>query len=251
MTDTALTITSYAILGQLALRPWSMYEMVKNIGRTLHWFWPRAESQIYAEAKRLSARGLVDTEHAPRGARERTIYRLTEAGREALRAWLATPSGGFAFHCESLLRAHLAFAGTREDLLAAVAQAQADAEALLRQAVLVGTEFLDGQHQFQAQVHIRALVFDFLWHFGLMMYLWAERTRLEVAGWDDLELGAHAPRALAVMREALEEGARVLPFLASQPGPPTTTTNSLAAVADPRPERGTDDDTPEGTRTTP
>ena len=88
----ALTVTSYALLGQLALRAWSVYEMTKNVRRTLHWFWPRAESVIYTEVKRLVASGLAEaaTEPGARG-RNRVVYSITPAGTEALAAWLATP----------------------------------------------------------------------------------------------------------------------------------------------------------------
>lgn len=211
-----LTTTSYAILGQLALRPWSMYEMAKNIGRTLHWFWPRAESLIYAEAKRLVARRLAQTERQQVGARPRTVYAITPAGRDALRAWLTSqPEQGFSFHFEPLLRVHLAPYGTREDLLRALESAQTAAEALLGQAVFIAQEFLEERHQFQEQVHVRAILFDFLWEFGLTMYLWAERSRVEVEGWTDLELSDKAERALQVMRRAIE--AQVHKGLAAPP----------------------------------
>jgi DNA-binding PadR family transcriptional regulator len=203
MNERALTVTSYAILGQLILRPWSMYGMTKNMGRTLHWFWPRAESQIYAEAKRLVELGLAHAEGEERGRRPRTVYSITPEGRAALRTWLGESPGGFSLHFEPLLRVHLALAGTRDDLIAAVTQARDESESLLQQAITIGAEFAEGRHQFQDQVHIRALVFDFLWHFGLAMYLWAERTLEEVAGWDDLELGDKGGRAVALIRQAL------------------------------------------------
>ena len=93
-----LTVTSYALLGQLALRPWSVYEMTKNVGRTLHWFWPRAESVLYAEVKRLVTRGLAEASPEP-GARgrDRVVYAISDDGRAALQHWLAQPpTGGFS-----------------------------------------------------------------------------------------------------------------------------------------------------------
>ena len=33
--------------------------------RTLHWFWPRAESGIYAEARRLESEGLARSRQEP------------------------------------------------------------------------------------------------------------------------------------------------------------------------------------------
>lgn len=43
--------TAHAILGLLALRPaWSTYELSQQLRRNMRFFWPRAESRIYADA---------------------------------------------------------------------------------------------------------------------------------------------------------------------------------------------------------
>src|SRR3712207_718923 len=55
-------------------------------------YWDAAPSQWYAEPKRLAAMGLLEARKTPGRTRERTHYTLTEAGREALAAWLATPA---------------------------------------------------------------------------------------------------------------------------------------------------------------
>ena len=197
-----LSPTSYALLGQLALRPWSGYEMTKNIGRTLHWFWPRAESVLYAEMKRLTELGLARAEAAPgRRGRPQTSYAITAKGRRALRTWLGTPPRDFNLHFEALLRVHLAPYGETGDLQQALRKARDDAEQLLRQAIVIGTEFAEERHQFQAQVHIRAILFDFLWRFGLTMHVWASHWLEQVARWPSLEISARAEReALALIR---------------------------------------------------
>ena len=43
-----LTATSYAILGHLAMQPWTMYDLAAQMRRNVHYFFPRAESQVYA-----------------------------------------------------------------------------------------------------------------------------------------------------------------------------------------------------------
>ncbi|MGQ0669504.1 MAG: PadR family transcriptional regulator [Actinomycetota bacterium] len=183
-----LTATSYALLGQLALRPWSVYDMTRNVGRTLHWFWPRAESVLYSEVKRLASLGLASVRSEP-GARgrPRAVYSITAKGRRALRAWLSSDPGGFSLHFEPLLRVHLAHFGTKEELLRALEAARTDAHRLLRQGVVIGTEFASGRHQFQEQVHVRAILFDYLWSFGLGMYLWAERSIEQVQTWPGID----------------------------------------------------------------
>ena len=60
-----LTTTSYAILGQLAWGEATTYELVKAMGRNLRFMWPRAESRIYEEAKRLVVAGLGAGRPAP------------------------------------------------------------------------------------------------------------------------------------------------------------------------------------------
>src|SRR5262249_58964926 len=87
-----LTTTSYALLGLLRLRPWTTYELAKQVQRGLGWFWPRAERKLYDEPKRLVAAGLAAAAEERTGRRPRTVYSITPAGRRALRAWLAEPS---------------------------------------------------------------------------------------------------------------------------------------------------------------
>ena len=52
-----LSPTSHALLGLLAIQPWSTYELAKQVERSLGWFWPRAERKVYDEAKRLVRNG--------------------------------------------------------------------------------------------------------------------------------------------------------------------------------------------------
>ena len=65
-----LTTTSYAILGLLAIQPWPTYELAKQMRRSLHYVWPRAESNLYAEAKRLVEGGLAQARSEPVGRRQ-------------------------------------------------------------------------------------------------------------------------------------------------------------------------------------
>ncbi len=93
-----LTTTSYAVLGQIALAPGSAYELTKRMRRNYRFFWPRAESRLYDEARRLVDAGLATGERSFTGRRARTRYALTAAGRRVLRAWLAEPpAAGWAF----------------------------------------------------------------------------------------------------------------------------------------------------------
>lgn len=58
--DPALTTTSYAILGLLSVRPWSTYELAQQMDRSLGRIWPRAQSKLYEEPKKLVRLGLAE-----------------------------------------------------------------------------------------------------------------------------------------------------------------------------------------------
>src|SRR6516165_1624307 len=98
----ALTTTSYAFLGLLAERPWTTYELAQQIQTSLHNFWPRSERQLYEQPKLLVAHGLATATRDKVGRRPRTVYRITPAGRRALKAWLAVPSTVCTFEYEAL-----------------------------------------------------------------------------------------------------------------------------------------------------
>ena len=72
-----LTTTSYAVLGLLAVRSWTTYELAQQMGRGLGDFWPRAQSKIYEEPKRLVAAGLAHASRGTVGRRPRTVYALS------------------------------------------------------------------------------------------------------------------------------------------------------------------------------
>ena len=127
-----LTTTSYAILGLLSLRSWTSYELAEQMKRALGLFWPRAESGIYREPKKLEAHGLAHstTEHV--GERPRTRYTITAKGRRALAAWVPTPGEGPVVEFEQLVKVFFAEQATKADLLATLAGVQAWAEDQVR-----------------------------------------------------------------------------------------------------------------------
>src|SRR5437867_4237614 len=115
-----LSTTSYAILGLLAIRPWTAYELAQQALRSLRFCWPKSESLIYAEPKRLVRLGLATVEHEPAGRRTRARYAITLAGRDALRYWLASAPAPPQLEFEGLLRIMFANQGTSEQALAAL-----------------------------------------------------------------------------------------------------------------------------------
>jgi DNA-binding PadR family transcriptional regulator len=179
-----LTTTSYAILGQLALRDWTMYELAREMARNLHFFFPRAESQVYVEPKKLVALGLASARSEATGARRRTVYAITEAGRAELARWLAQPPAkGVQIEFEAVLRLLYAGLGSEADLRRTLEAVRADIEALLTVGEGIRHEYLEGRAPFQRFIATRSMVHDFLWSFALLVDAWAERSLARVDAW--------------------------------------------------------------------
>ena len=113
-----LTPTSYVLLGLLSSRPWSAYELNNHMQESvLRAFWPRAESHVYSEPKKLEANGLVSSVQEKSGGRPRTVYTITDAGRMALNDWLRAPTESyFTMQYEAMLKFLYAHAGDLETL---------------------------------------------------------------------------------------------------------------------------------------
>ena len=90
--DTARNTLRYIILGLLGAHPMSGYDIKRAFDRSLATYWNAGNSQIYTTLKSLEARGLVTSELIyQEGRPNRRVYRLTEAGRAELDAWLVEP----------------------------------------------------------------------------------------------------------------------------------------------------------------
>jgi DNA-binding PadR family transcriptional regulator len=207
MADDTLSTTSYAILGYLAVKQWTAYELTKQLGHTFHHFWPRAESGIYREFKRLTAAGLAVANEERSGGRTRSRYELTESGREALDRWLAAPRSAGYLESEGLVR--LLFADrTGPAAAGALLQTMAsDANATAAQMVDVMEDYLATGGQFPQRAHVNVLIARFLVDFASMVDNWAEWSRAVVDDWP-AEPSAHATvndaRVRVHIRETIE-----------------------------------------------
>ena len=181
-----LSTTSYALLGYLAVRPWSGYELAKQLGRTFHHFWPRAESGIYREVKRLVEAGLAQGEGEQVGRRARTRYDITAAGRDALRAWLATPRSDGFLESEGLVRLLFADHGTKAALVELLDVMAADAGARGDEMAELVRDYLVTGGQFPQRSHINILVAKFLIDFAAMVDGWAAWSKVFVDTWPDV-----------------------------------------------------------------
>jgi len=195
-----LTTTSYAVLAQVAVHPWSTYELVQQRVRYFRYVWPRAESAIYREVKRLSSMGLLDGKKEHVGKRARTVYSITEEGRDALREWLATPVSPFAMDFEAMIRVFVAPLGTKEQIVATLHQVRNDAREMLQFGGEVKQEFLEGIAVTQDQAYIRALAVDFFISLLNTVDAWTVRTLAEIETWNDLSPDGKNERAIEKIR---------------------------------------------------
>lgn len=206
-----MTTTSYSVLSHLALKPWSAYELAVQRIRYFRLFWPRAERGLYDELKRLAAAGLAGAEVGYTGRRQRTVYSITAAGRDALSKWLDEPINPIALEFEGLLRIFSAPQGTADQLRENLDRIAEDLRSLSEFNDGVVREYIEGRAPFQTQAYVRTIVVDFLTDFLTDAEAWVERTRAEVRTWNDVNPDrAKMAKAVERMRVAQRRRARRL-----------------------------------------
>jgi PadR family transcriptional regulator AphA len=197
-TPPTLTTTSYAVLGLLAIKPWSSYELTQQMDRSLGRVWPRAASKLYEEPKKLVAHGLARPSTSRNGRRSRTVYTITEHGRRALGGWLAEPSAGPALESEHLLKAFFADHGSTADLLATLGGVSEWARARCAESLAIGQQYAEGEGPFPERMAVLQLTSRFLTDFYILLDDWAAWATLIAADWpDDPSEANHDPGAFA------------------------------------------------------
>jgi DNA-binding PadR family transcriptional regulator len=92
-TTEQITLTECALLGLLSSGEQSGYDLLKRIEGGVGFFWTPAKSQLYALLPKLVERGLLKARRIEQDKRpDKTLYRITPAGRRALRDGLMQPS---------------------------------------------------------------------------------------------------------------------------------------------------------------
>ncbi len=205
MSRPALTTTSYAVLGLLAVKPWSTYELTHQMDRSLGRIWPRARSKLYEEPKKLVAHGLACISEEQVGRRSRTVYTITANGRSALAAWLREPGAGPVLEFEQLLKIFFAENGTRADAVATLAATREWARARSAESLAVGREYLQGQGPFPRRMAQLDLTARFLTDFYAMVGAWADWAIGMVETWPDDPRQAKSD--LAVVTETVRRAA--------------------------------------------
>ncbi|HWH14055.1 MAG TPA: PadR family transcriptional regulator [Miltoncostaeaceae bacterium] len=130
MTGNDLNPLSYlvlALVGRGGAGPHDLVDMMRRGGRL---YWSAAPSKLYAEPKRLAARGYLTAETAPGRTGPRTVYRLTAQGERAVAAWIAAPSRFPRLQHEAVARLLAADLGDDEDLRRSLSAMRAEVDEL-------------------------------------------------------------------------------------------------------------------------
>ena len=204
-----LTATSYAILGLLAIKPWSTYELTKQMGRALQLVWPRAESNLYQEPQRLVEAGLATAERRLVGRRPRTEYAITPAGHSALVAWLSEPAARTQLESEALVKVlfgnYLPPALLVEQLEAFAAEAESTEDPWRS----IAQEYIDGVGPFPERAHVNALFWVLLDRWARMRAEWAHWAAAQVGTWPDGGGPRDRAAVSSMLAEALRDGSRL------------------------------------------
>lgn len=209
-TPPSLSSTSFAILGLLAVQPWTTHELVRQVDRSLRRIWPRAQSKLYEEPKKLVAHGLARAEDDPVGRRRRTRYTITPKGRRALATWVAEPGAGPVLEFESLVKISFCDSGTRTDLLANLGATRAWVAEQNEENLATARAYLEGRSAFPQRAGLNQLAGRFLTDFYDLVGRWADWATEVVEDWpDDVR---EAPFSTAIA----EEGVRIAESVASR-----------------------------------
>jgi DNA-binding PadR family transcriptional regulator len=206
--------TSYALLGLLARGPRSAYEL-NGIMQTslIRVYWPRAESHVYSEPKKLLAHGLVSEQREKVNGRPRTVYTITDKGRQILEEWLREESGAeLRTQSELMLKLILGDTGDPENARATLRQSLEASRADLQEAIEGIRQIVEHPEYARDGMPWNGLAINLMADTLIARYQWSKYA-LDAAG----SLDAASPdqenasagmaayqRALEKMRQALD-----------------------------------------------
>lgn len=200
-----LTVSSHAVLGLLAIQPWTGYELTQQAERSLRFAWPKSERLLYTEPKKLVEHGLATALQESVGQRNRTVYTITDEGRAALTSWMTTAPQPPVLEAEALLRLLFAENGSKDDLIAALSEMANDAAALYEQVVSINASYLDGQHPFPQRTHLSVLFATFQLELFDLIVRWVDFAKAEIATWPTTEGLGLTDRTEAILHSIKEQ----------------------------------------------
>jgi DNA-binding PadR family transcriptional regulator len=179
------TTTSFVLLGLLGIKPWTAYEIVAQLKRGVHFFWPRSEAHLYAELKRLVERGHAAAEVEEGRGRQRMRYTITPEGRAALKQWLGSQPGPPVVEVEGFVRMFLGDQGTADDLRDSLEATARYAREFHAKGKAIIQDVLDTGGPFPHRLHLIEPMATFLDDFYRLLIEWCEQTTSEIDEWPD------------------------------------------------------------------
>jgi PadR family transcriptional regulator, regulatory protein AphA len=158
-----LTPFAYVVLALVGRRGAGPHDLVRMMRAQGGLYWAAAESNWYAEPKRLERLGYLRSRKEPGRTTERTQYELTDRGLAALQEWLKQPSSLPRVQHEAVVRVLAADLGSDDDLLQSLTALEEEIEEkrrLLAEA-LARAETLPHRARYLRLVHrLGALLLD-------------------------------------------------------------------------------------------
>jgi PadR family transcriptional regulator AphA len=184
-TPRSMTTTSYAILGLLAVKPWTTHELVLQVDKSMRRMWPRAQSKLYEEPKKLVAHGYARATDDSVGRRRRTRYTITAKGRRAMAAWLQMPGEGPVLEFEQLLKISFADSGSKADIVANLEATRAWVLEQNEENLETARAYQEGRGAFPERAALNQLGGLFLTDFYVMVARWVVWASEVVKDWPD------------------------------------------------------------------
>lgn len=198
--------TTYGLLGMLAVRSWTGYELTQQLRRSLRYVWPSSEGHLYREQKRLVDLGWARVVDETSNGRLRHRYLITAQGEEALAAWLRTSPAPPRFEIEGMLRLFYGSQGSASELAAAMEETSRSARTMLEELVGFAAEYIAadgplwmlehdvggagariewrGREMYPERLHVIALVIDGTTRLLEALADFADATATEIAAWE-------------------------------------------------------------------
>lgn len=198
-----ITPTAHALVGLLAIRSWTAYELTQQMRRALRWAWPRTEANLYNEIKRLVPRGLASATEEESGGRVRTRYHVTEQGRTAVTEWLSTTPARVQVQFETLLRVFLADHGELRQLRDAIAATRGHIADIAEELLPVVEDYAGENPPYPGRAHLNALFIAFMANFFRTVLEWCDEAEQEISTWPGTADVGHTPGTRRMVEDAL------------------------------------------------
>lgn len=175
--------STYSLLGLLAVKSWTGYELTHQARRSLRFAWPSSEAHLYREQKRLVALGWASVQKEKIGRRSRNRYSITDEGREALQIWLRSDPASPRLEIEGILRAFFADQGQPQDLARSLRHTSTSAKEMVDELTSYAADYLETGGPFPERLHVIAVAAGLLHNLLASIEEYCRDAALEVDSW--------------------------------------------------------------------